>query len=69
VLLLTADMFSVWKLTDLEDILLIGIYTKMSEQIDVWCLYSLVLKLAEKRTPGVETCSGLIRIMNCIVGS
>jgi len=49
--------------------LVYGIYTKMSEQIDVWSLYSFVLNFPEDGTNGVETCSGLIRVMSCIVGS
>jgi hypothetical protein len=58
---LIADIFIVWKcLTNLERILVSGIYTKMSEKINVWSLYSLVLNFSEDGTTAVETCSGLI---------
>jgi hypothetical protein len=67
---LPADIFSVWKcLTDLEKILVFGIYTKMWEQIEVLGLYSFVLKLPEDGTTAVETRRNLILVMNCILGS
>jgi len=41
----------------------------MWEQIDVLSLYSFVLNIPEDGTIGVETCNGLIRVMNCVVVS